>query len=211
MGANNTKVFQGLKLQGNNKEWWKYLRKRSDLQEIGFPREWGSWKGDGVTPISRNFISIHPDSAQHWKCVFFGESRSPEKITTLLSLSWGSIRDSILLSETKCMICITHLGFGFQKRSIRFKHILCNTYTVSKEENTFCWLNTILRKIWKAPVDKSIDHVPYCFAGACKVHCEREHQQATMVGNYGKLFVPLRHDDKVPFIIWTQIQGFPFN
>ena len=138
-------------------------------------------------------------------------SRSPEKITTLLSLSWGSIRDSILLSETKCMICITHLGFGFQKRSIRFRHILCNIYTVSKEENTFCWLNTILRKIWKAPVDKSIDHVPYCFAGACKVHCEREHQQATMVGNYGKLFVPLRHDDKVPFIIWTQIQGFPFN
>ena len=63
-------------------------------------------------------------------------------------------------------------------------------------------------KIWKEPVDKSIDHVPYCFAGACKVHCEREHQQATMVGNYGKLFVPLRHDDKVPFIIWTQIQGF---
>ena len=186
----------------------KISAQKSDLQEIGFPREWGSWKGDRVTPISRNFISIHPDSAQHWKCVFFGESRSPEKITTLLSLSWGSIRDSILLSETKCMICITHLGFGFQKRSIRFRHILCNTYTVSKEENTFCWLNTILRKNMKNACWQVNWSCSILFCRACKVHCEREHQQATMVGNYGKLFVPLRQDDKVPFIIWTQIQGF---
>ena len=171
---------------------WMGLMKRwssdTNLSEFNFNPSWFS------STLEMRFL----------RGIFRKKSRSP-------SLSWGSIRDSILLSETKCMICITHLGFGFQKRSIRFRHILCNTYTVSKEENTFCWLNTILRKIWKAPVDKSIDHVPYCFAGACKVHCEREHQQATMEGNYGKLFVPLRHDDKVPFIIWTQIQGFPFN
>ena len=141
-------------------------------------------------------------------------SKSPVKITTLGS--WGFKRRFDIAQQDQMQNLYHYLGFGYQKRSIRFRHILCNTYTVPycKEENTFVgWTQSSVKmsvgcKIWKEPVDKSIDHVPYCFAGACKVHCEREPQQATMVGNYGKLFVPLRHDDKVPFIIWTQIQGF---
>ena len=192
------------------------------MQKIWFARNWlPAWMGlmkrwSSDTNLSEFHFNPSWFSSTYWKYVFFAEYsekfKESWKITTLGY--WGFVKRFDIFQQDQ-----------MQNHTLRFQvpKTVDQIYTYFVQYLLYCtvkrkilfvgWTQSSVKmsvgyKIWEEPVDKSIDHVPYCFAGACKVHCEREHQQATMVGNYGKLFVPLRLDDKVPFIIWTQIQGF---
>ena len=142
------------------------------------PAWMGLMKGDRVTPISWNFISIHPDSAQHWECVFFGEYSEKFKESWKINIpdSWGFIKRFDIFQLDQMQNLYHTLRFRVPKtvHQIYTYFVQYLLYrTVNRKILFVGWTQSSVKmsvgcKIWKEPVDKSIDHVPYCFAGVVK-------------------------------------------